>query len=61
MLQHFYWGIGSETECIFNKFMGDTKLSGAVATTEGSDAIQRNLDEHKKWAEVDLKKCNKPK
>lgn len=49
MLQHFYWGIGSETECIFNKFMGDTKLSGAVATIEGSDAIQRNLDELKKW------------
>lgn len=54
-------GIGSEIECTSNKFLGDTKLSGAVSRIEGRDTKQRDRDELKKWAQVDLMRCNKPK
>lgn len=51
----------SGTECTISTFADDTKLSGAVESTETSDTIQRDLDKLEKRAHKKLIKFNKLK
>ncbi|KAF4788418.1 hypothetical protein TURU_161281 [Turdus rufiventris] len=42
--------VDKEIDCTLTKFADGTKLSCAINTSEGCDAIQRKLDKIKKWA-----------
>jgi len=54
----FVSNMDSRTECTISKLGNDTKLSSAVNTLEGRDAVQRDLE---RWASANLMKFNKAK
>ena len=51
--------VGDGIECALSKFMDNTKLSGAVDTTEGRDAIRRDPNKVEKRARGHLMQTNR--
>lgn len=61
MLFNVFSNINSGIKCTLSKYADDTKLCGAVDMPKGSDAIQRDLDWLKQWAQENLMKFNTSK
>lgn len=53
--------LDSEIECTLSKFADDAKLIGAVETTEGRGAVQRDLGMLETWAHENLMEFSKAK
>ncbi|KAJ7424619.1 rna-directed dna polymerase from mobile element jockey-like [Pitangus sulphuratus] len=51
----------SGIECIFSKFANNIKMTGVIDMPERWDAVQRDLDNLKKWAHGTLMRFNKAK